>query len=85
MKVVCICNEGGFLYYLTINKVYDIIEIPDPMIGTSVKFQNRYRRNVTLLFRFKDDNDVERSYEVHKNIFITIDEWREKQLDKLGI
>jgi hypothetical protein len=72
MKVVCICNEGGFLYYLTINKVYDIIEIPS------------VRRNVTL-FRFKDDNDVERSYEVHKNIFITIDEWREKQLDKLGI
>jgi hypothetical protein len=72
MKVVCICNEGGFLYYLTINKVYDIIEIPS------------VRRNVTL-FRFKDDNDVERSYEVHKDIFITIDEWREKQLDKLGI
>lgn len=72
MKVVCICNEGGFLYYLTINKVYDIIEIPS------------VRRNVTL-FRFKDDNDVVRSYEVHKDIFITIDEWREKQLDKLGI
>lgn len=72
MKVVCVCNEGGFLYYLTINKVYDIIEMPS------------VRRNVTLS-RFKDDNDVERSYEVHKDIFITIDEWREKQLDKLGI
>jgi hypothetical protein len=74
MKVVCICNEGGFLYYLTINKVYDIIEIPS------------VRRKASL-FRFKDDNDVERHcYDgFNKDIFITIDEWREKQLDKLGI
>ena len=81
MKVVCICNEGGFLYYLTINKVYDIIEIPSVRRKRASFFENAG----ASLFRFKDDNDVERSYEVHKNIFITIDEWREKQLDKLGI
>lgn len=81
MKVVCICNEGGFLYYLTINKVYDIIEIPSVMRKRASFFENAG----ASLFRFKDDNDVERSYEVHKDIFITIDEWREKQLDKLGI
>jgi len=77
-KIVCVCNEGGFLSYLTINKIYDIIEI---MVVPIVK---NGRQGITLL-RFKDDNDVVRSYESYKDIFINIDEWREKQLDKLGI
>lgn len=75
MKVVCAsigweeCIDS--LPYLTLGKVYDVIEYPPTQL----------RRDT--IYRFIDDKDQLRSLDAHKELFITLNEWRQKQLNNL--
>ncbi|MDD4157434.1 MAG: hypothetical protein PHY08_12785 [Candidatus Cloacimonetes bacterium] len=72
MKVVCIINEGCE-YYLTIGKEYECLQIIP--YGCSYKYS--YRCYII------DDNNNRGNYFTYR--FITLDEYRDKKLEELGI
>jgi hypothetical protein len=78
MKIVCISNriyiadpEGASDPNLTVGKVYDLIEY----------HVHVYRAK--NIFRFIDDSGNERSYDVLKEFFISIQEQRDIKLNQL--
>lgn len=73
MKVVCIKKylSTELKYELTYGKVYDVIEV----VGNYDFIKNNYH--------ILNDREFIQWYSV--DTFVTIDEWRDKQLDKLGI
>jgi hypothetical protein len=85
MKVVCLDNTRGNTRYLDVNKVYDTKELPGDrshlLIGEHYIIDfNRYSK--------LRDNDKEvfiKSIWVSRKDMITLDQWRQLQLDKLEI
>ncbi len=74
MKVICINNTIGFSCApLTIGKAYDVLNI-----------ENYYTiRYSGIFYQLMGDNDVVKCY--YKEWFITLEEYRDKKLEKLGI
>lgn len=81
MKVVCVDSKFDYEIddefrkplFLTKGKIYELIE-----------YKRTTRRKVSI-FRFIDDYGDEMSYELYKDNFITLDEWRDIKLKELGI
>lgn len=72
MKVVCIKDfkSQGLQYELTYGKVYELLPLPGSPNGPDGE-----------TYFIRCDRGFINSY--HKNSFITLEEWREKQLNNL--
>ncbi len=82
MKVVLIDNTKGNARYLELNKVYDTVELTEK--------HKRYPGEEYYIIDFKQfirsDRDEEIFLEeiwVKRKDMITLEEWRQQQLDKL--
>lgn len=72
IKIKCI-NKGG--YHLTRNKIY---------LATKVEMLSKLTPNHTIVsYKLINDKGVEFYSEIEN--FITMDKWRESQLNKIGI
>jgi len=86
MKVVCLDNTRGNTKYLEVNKIYDTVEITEihksyPVIGEHYiieykQWTNSFRHNEKIFL-----NEIW----VSKKDMITLEQWRQLQLDKLEI
>jgi uncharacterized UPF0146 family protein len=74
IKIKCI-NTGG--YHLTRNKIYLATKVEIPNTLTSKLTPN----NTIVSYKLINDKGVEFYSEIEN--FITIDEWRESQLNKI--
>lgn len=70
MKAI-LCVDDKELNSITIGKVYDLIEYP-----------HRGNRNHTI-YRFRDNQNNERSYDLWKNNFIEFDKNRDQKINKI--
>ena len=75
MKVVCCLKENDpLLYYFTIGKIYETTPIPN--------VKKRFGRNDIRLI---DDLDQVHYVNVTLTHFLTLEEYRNNQLGKIGI
>jgi len=87
MKVVCLDNTRGNTKYLEVNKIYDIIEPKPgershPLIGEHYIIDfNQYTKS----FRDNGKEVFLKSIWVSRKDMITLEQWRQLQLDKLEI
>jgi len=75
MKVVCVSNEpiSVFGHSIKVGETYDVIQTKD------VNFKDEKH----VFLRIICDDGSEREF--HERFFITLDEFRLKKLDELGI
>lgn len=85
MKVVCLDNTIGNTRYLEVNKVYDTVELTDIHKGYPGEHYIIDYKQWTNSLRPHDNNDKIFLNEiwVKKKDMITLEEWRQKKLDKL--
>lgn len=77
MKIVCINNKKQiFQYPLTINKVYDGLDICTIGAKSPDTYTGRYQ-----FYQLEDDTTYVGHYD--KYLFITLEEYRIKQIDKI--
>lgn len=75
MKLMCINNmsmEQGYIPPITIGKIYETDELPDDIYDIWIEDAN---------YKIINDNGFS-SWELIEN-FITLEEWREQQLNKI--
>lgn len=75
MKLMCVNNismEQGYIPPITIGKIYETDELPDVIYDIWVEDAN---------YKVINDNGFS-SWELIEN-FITLEEWRDKQLNKI--
>lgn len=88
MKVVCLDNTRGNTKYLEVNKIYDTVEITEihksyPVIGEHYIIEYKQWTN-----SFRPQNNEKiflNEIWVSKKDMITLEQWRQLQLDKLEI
>lgn len=73
MKVVCIETEADG--HLVINKIYDA-ELTHIMYDPVTFYPKQF-------LKIKCEDNVWRRFQ--KKLFISVDEWRERQLNKIGL
>ena len=97
-RVVCLDNTRGNTRYLEVNKVYDTIEpLPGershPLIGEHYiidfnQYTKSFRDGKEVFLKSFRDNGKEvflKSIWVSRKDMITLEQWRQLQLDKLEI
>ena len=74
MKVVCIDNSTKPDLPLTIGKIYDVLLL---------SIDENPSSPVSIHYSICCDDGINRNF--HKSRFITLEEWRERKLNELGI
>ena len=83
IKLICIKNKipktpkdsGDYTEYLTIGKTYEY----DENFDSSVLFRSEKDKLILII------DDIGQKHYISKEMFVPLNEWRDKQLKQLGI